>query len=128
MTEPRHWLKITLPPIDYQYMIYYSAPKQKATKKSLDEVDPELLRTFEKLGIPLSEQKQLAGVAVDAVFDSVSVATTYKERLKKRSEEHTSELQSQFHLVCRLLLEKKKKKNKKNIHITNKQQPNKQHL
>ncbi len=64
-------------------MIYYSAPKQKATKASLDEVDPELLRTFEKLGIPLTEQKQLAGVAVDAVFDSVSVATTYKEKLKK---------------------------------------------
>src|SRR5207245_9550229 len=68
---------------DYQDMIYYSAPKQKAKKASLDEVDPELLRTFEKLGIPLSEQKQLAGVAVDAVFDSVSVATTYKEKLKK---------------------------------------------
>jgi Fe-S cluster assembly protein SufB len=64
-------------------MIYYSAPKQKPTKQSLDEVDPELLRTFEKLGIPLTEQKQLAGVAVDAVFDSVSVATTYKEKLKK---------------------------------------------
>ena len=73
----------TYPEVDYQDMIYYSAPKQKATKASLDEVDPELLRTFEKLGIPLSEQKQLAGVAVDAVFDSVSVATTYKEKLKK---------------------------------------------
>ncbi len=83
MTEPRHWPNITFPPIDYQEIIYYSAPKQKATKKSLDEVDPELLRTFEKLGIPLTEQKQLAGVAVDAVFDSVSVATTYKEKLKK---------------------------------------------
>src|SRR5712692_2240316 len=83
MTEPRHWPNISFPPIDYQDMIYYSAPKQKATKKSLDEVDPELLRTFEKLGIPLTEQKQLAGVAVDAVFDSVSVATTYKEKLMK---------------------------------------------
>src|SRR5256884_2475175 len=83
MTEPRHWPNVTFPPIDYQDVIYYSAPKQKATKASLDEVDPELLRTFEKLGIPLTEQKQLAGVAVDAVFDSVSVATTYKEKLKK---------------------------------------------
>jgi Fe-S cluster assembly protein SufB len=83
MTEPKHWPNLKYPAIDYQDMIYYSAPKQKATKKSLDEVDPELLRTFEKLGIPLSEQKQLAGVAVDAVFDSVSVATTYKEKLKK---------------------------------------------
>src|ERR671938_335016 len=83
MTEPRHWPNITYPKIDYQDIIYYSAPKQKATKASLDEVDPELLRTFEKLGIPLQEQKQLAGVAVDAVFDSVSVATTYKEKLKK---------------------------------------------
>jgi Fe-S cluster assembly protein SufB len=83
MEEPRHWPNVSYPEVDYQNIIYYSAPKQKATKKSLDEVDPELLRTFEKLGIPLSEQKQLAGVAVDAVFDSVSVATTYKEKLKK---------------------------------------------
>src|SRR3979409_450765 len=83
MTEPRKWPNIEYPEVDYQDMIYYSAPKQKATKASLDEVDPELLKTFEKLGIPLSEQKQLAGVAVDAVFDSVSVATTYKEKLKK---------------------------------------------
>jgi Fe-S cluster assembly protein SufB len=83
MTEPKHWPNLKYPEIDYQNIIYYSAPKQKATKASLDEVDPELLRTFEKLGIPLSEQKQLAGVAVDAVFDSVSVATTYKEKLKK---------------------------------------------
>src|SRR5213594_419107 len=83
MQEPKHWPNITYPEINYQDVIYYSAPKQKATKASLDEVDPELLRTFEKLGIPLSEQKQLAGVAVDAVFDSVSVATTYKEKLKK---------------------------------------------
>jgi len=83
MTEPTHWPNISYPKIDYQDVIYYSAPKQKAVKASLDEVDPELLRTFEKLGIPLTEQKQLAGVAVDAVFDSVSVATTYKEKLKK---------------------------------------------
>jgi Fe-S cluster assembly protein SufB len=83
MKEPRKWPNIEYPEVDFQDMIYYSAPKQKATKASLDEVDPELLRTFEKLGIPLSEQKQLAGVAVDAVFDSVSVATTYKEKLRK---------------------------------------------
>src|SRR5712672_1719960 len=83
MKEPRHWPNVTFPEVDYQDMIYYSAPKQKATVASLDEVDPELLKTFEKLGIPLSEQKQLAGVAVDAVFDSVSVATTYKEKLRK---------------------------------------------
>ena len=83
MEEPLRWPNVSFPEIDYQDMIYYSAPKQKATKASLDEVDPELLRTFEKLGIPLSEQKQLAGVAVDAVFDSVSVATTYKEKLRK---------------------------------------------
>src|SRR5918999_5519015 len=83
MTEPKHWPNISYPEVDYQDIIYYSAPKQKAKKASLDEVDPELLRTFEKLGIPLQEQKQLANVAVDAVFDSVSVATTYKEKLKK---------------------------------------------
>ena len=78
-----HWPNLKYPEVDYQDIIYYSAPKQKAKKASLDEVDPELLRTFEKLGIPLQEQKQLANVAVDAVFDSVSVATTYKEKLKK---------------------------------------------
>ncbi|PWT81554.1 MAG: Fe-S cluster assembly protein SufB [Acidobacteria bacterium] len=83
MKEPRHWPNVSFPEIDYQDIIYYSAPKQKPTMQSLDEVDPELLRTFEKLGIPLQEQKQLAGVAVDAVFDSVSVATTYKEKLRK---------------------------------------------
>ena len=83
MTEPKHWPNISYPEINYQDVIYYSAPRQKAKKASLDEVDPELLRTFEKLGIPLGEQKQLAGVAVDAVFDSVSVATTYKEKLRK---------------------------------------------
>src|ERR1044071_324434 len=83
MTEPKHWPNLTYPEVDYQDVVYYSAPKQKAKKASLDEVDPELLRTFEKLGIPLQEQKQLANVAVDAVFDSVSVVTTYKEKLKK---------------------------------------------
>src|SRR5256884_430738 len=83
MQEPRNWPNISYPEVNYQDIIYYSAPKQNAKKASLDEVDPELLRTFEKLGIPLQEQKQLANVAVDAVFDSVSVATTYKEKLKK---------------------------------------------
>jgi len=83
MEEPRHWPNVSFPEVDYQDMIYYSAPKQKPALASLDEVDPELLKTFEKLGIPLSEQKQLSGVAVDAVFDSVSVATTYKEKLMK---------------------------------------------
>jgi Fe-S cluster assembly scaffold protein SufB len=71
------------PPIDYQDISYYSAPKKKKLLKSLDEVDPELLATYEKLGIPLDEQKLLAGVAVDAVFDSVSVATTFKESWPK---------------------------------------------
>jgi Fe-S cluster assembly protein SufB len=78
MTEP-HWAKLHYAPIDYQNTIYYSAPKPK--KKSLDEVDPELLATYEKLGIPLHEREILAGVAVDAVFDSVSVATTFKDKL-----------------------------------------------
>ncbi|HSB73182.1 MAG TPA: Fe-S cluster assembly protein SufB [Candidatus Methylomirabilis sp.] len=78
--EPR-WANVTFPPIDYQDIIYYSAPKSKKPLKSLEEVDPEILRTFEKLGIPLEEQKQFAGVAVDAVFDSVSVATTFKKKL-----------------------------------------------
>jgi Fe-S cluster assembly protein SufB len=78
--EPR-WANVTYPPIDYQAIAYYSAPKRKSLSGSLEEVDPELLRTFEKLGIPLEEQKRLAGVAVDAVFDSVSVATTFKEKL-----------------------------------------------
>ena len=88
----RHWLTLEQPdwghlnikPIDYQAISYYSAPKtQKDGPKSLDEVDPELLRTYEKLGIPLQEREMLAGVAVDAVFDSVSVATSFKERLGK---------------------------------------------
>ena len=78
--EPK-WANITYGPIDYQDIVYYSAPKTKKTLSSLDEVDPEVLRTFERLGIPLEEQKRLAGVAVDAVFDSVSVATTFKEKL-----------------------------------------------
>jgi Fe-S cluster assembly protein SufB len=81
MAEPT-WANVHYPPIDYQKIIYYSAPKQKTDgPKSLEEVDPELLKTYEKLGIPLQEQKALAGVAVDAVFDSVSVATTFKEKL-----------------------------------------------
>lgn len=79
------WSSIHYPPIDYQAIAYYSAPKSNADKpKSLDEVDPELLRTYEKLGIPLKEQEMLAGVAVDAVFDSVSVATTFKEKLAEK--------------------------------------------
>ena len=73
MEEP-DWAFIQYPPVDYENIIYYSAPKPKKQLESLDEVDPELLETFEKLGIPLLEQKRLAGVAVDAVFDSVSVA------------------------------------------------------
>ncbi len=79
MKEPHHWANITYPPIDYQDVIYYSAPKSAKPLGSLDEVDPELLKTYEKLGIPLTEQKLLAGVAVDAIFDSVSVATTFKD-------------------------------------------------
>ncbi|MFQ5702830.1 MAG: Fe-S cluster assembly protein SufB [Gemmatimonadales bacterium] len=80
MKEPE-WANVRYNPIDYQAIHYYSAPKQQDKLESLDEVDPKLLETFEKLGIPISEQKQLAGVAVDAVFDSVSVATTFKEKL-----------------------------------------------
>lgn len=75
------WSSVHYPPIDYQALSYYSAPKQKKTLNSLDEVDPELLETYKKLGIPLQEQYMLAGVAVDAVFDSVSVATTFKSKL-----------------------------------------------
>jgi Fe-S cluster assembly protein SufB len=78
--EPK-WANVHYPPIDYQALSYYSAPKQKKELNSLDEVDPEILQTYEKLGIPLHEQKLLAGVAVDAVFDSVSVATTFKAKL-----------------------------------------------
>ncbi len=80
MTEPK-WPHVHYPPIDYQNIIYYSAPKPKKKLASLEQVDPELLKTYEKLGIPLEEQKLLSGVAVDAVFDSVSVATTFKEKL-----------------------------------------------
>jgi Fe-S cluster assembly protein SufB len=80
MTEPT-WQNVRYPAIDYQDIIYYSAPKKKPTLNSLDEVDPEIRATFEKLGIPLEEQKLFAGVAVDAVFDSVSVGTTFKKKL-----------------------------------------------
>ncbi|HPN39084.1 MAG TPA: Fe-S cluster assembly protein SufB, partial [Melioribacteraceae bacterium] len=83
LTEPK-WPNVKYPPIDYQDISYFSAPKQKPTLNSMDEVDPELVKTFEKLGIPLEEQKILAGVAVDAVFDSVSVTTTFKESLKEQ--------------------------------------------
>ncbi len=82
MEEPK-WPNVKYPPIDYQNIIYYSAPKKKPQLSSLDEVDPELLSTFEKLGISLDEQKRLSGVAVDAVFDSVSVTTTFKETLSE---------------------------------------------
>jgi Fe-S cluster assembly protein SufB len=81
MKEPT-WANVHYPPIDYQDIVYYSAPKAHAGPTSLADVDPELLRTYEKLGIPLSERAQLAGIAVDAVFDSVSVATTFKDKLK----------------------------------------------
>ena len=80
MTEPT-WQNVRYPAIDYQDIIYYSAPKKRPTLNSLDEVDPEIRATFEKLGIPLEEQQLLAGVAVDAVFDSVSVATTFRTKL-----------------------------------------------
>jgi Fe-S cluster assembly protein SufB len=80
MDEPE-WASVHYPKIDFQAISYFAAPKQKATLDSLDEVDPELLRTYEKLGIPIEEQKALAGVAVDAVFDSVSVATTFRKNL-----------------------------------------------
>lgn len=84
LTQQDHeptWAKVSYPKIDFQDIYYYSAPKAKEGPKSLDEVDPELLKTYEKLGIPLREQEALAGVAVDAVFDSISVATTYKAKL-----------------------------------------------
>src|SRR3989475_5258677 len=84
MEEPR-WAKVKYGPIDYQKIIYYSAPKKRGDgPKSLDEVDPKLLETYEKLGIPLRERARLAGVAVDAVFDSVSVGTTFKEKLAEK--------------------------------------------
>jgi Fe-S cluster assembly protein SufB len=75
------WANLKIPPIDYQDIIYYSAPKKKTSPKSLDDIDPELKKTFDKLGIPLEEQKHLSGVAVDAVMDSVSVKTTFRETL-----------------------------------------------
>ena len=80
MAEP-HWAHLDIPPIDFQSISYYAAPKTKEGPKSLDEVDPQLLDTFNKLGIPLAEQKQLSGMAVDAVMDSVSVKTTHREKL-----------------------------------------------
>jgi len=83
MKEP-HWLNAKYPPVDLQNISYYSAPKKKAELNSLDEADPELIETFAKLGIPLDEQKRLTGVAVDAVFDSVSVATTFRETLAEQ--------------------------------------------
>ena len=82
MTEPR-WPKVDYPEVDFQSMVYYSSPKAKKELQSLDEVDPDLLETFDKLGISLDEQKRLSGVAVDAVFDSVSVATTFKDKLSE---------------------------------------------
>jgi Fe-S cluster assembly protein SufB len=83
MVEPHHWAKVSYPPIDYQTIRYYAGSKKKKELQSLDELDPEIRRTYEKLGIPLGEQKLLANVAVDAVFDSVSVATTFKKELEK---------------------------------------------
>jgi Fe-S cluster assembly protein SufB len=83
MVEPT-WPHVDYPPIDYQDIVYYSAPKQNKKKQSLDEVDPVLLETFEKLGIPLNEQKRLSNVAIDAIFDSVSIATTFREKLAKQ--------------------------------------------
>jgi hypothetical protein len=82
LEEPT-WQNFSYPKVNYQDIIFYAAPKQKITLDSLDQVDPELLKTFEKLGISLTEQKRLTGVAVDAVFDSVSIATTFKDQLKE---------------------------------------------
>jgi Fe-S cluster assembly protein SufB len=84
MVEPHHWANVRYTPVDYQSISYYSAPKNRTPLGSLDEVDPKLLETYQKLGIPLSEQKLLAGVAVDAIFDSVSVGTTYKAKLAEQ--------------------------------------------
>ncbi len=84
MTEPHNWPNIRYTPVDYQSISYYSAPRTAKPLGSLDEVDPKLLETYKKLGIPLSEQKLLAGVAVDAIFDSVSVGTTYKAKLAEQ--------------------------------------------
>ncbi|MDR2497700.1 MAG: Fe-S cluster assembly protein SufB [Tannerellaceae bacterium] len=82
--EPPAWAHLTIPPIDYQDIIYYAAPKAKKAPASIDEIDPELLKTFNRLGIPLEEQKHLTGMAVDAVMDSVSVKTTFKETLAEK--------------------------------------------
>lgn len=82
MTEP-DWANVNYPKVDFQALKYYSAPKQKSKPKSLDEVDPELLQIYERLGISLNEQKKLQGIAVDAVLDSVSVGTTFKDTLSK---------------------------------------------
>src|SRR5258708_19124479 len=82
-TTEHTWANVHYGPIDYQTASYYAAPKQRPTLASLEQVDPKLLETFDKLGIPLEEQKRLSGVAVDAVFDSVSVATTFREELAK---------------------------------------------
>ena len=85
MAEPHHWAHVDYPPINYQAISYFAAPKLgKEGPKSLDEVDPKLLETYEKLGVPLHERARLAGVAVDAVFDSVSVATTYRAKLAEQ--------------------------------------------
>ncbi len=84
MSEPHHWPNIRYNPVDYQSISYYSAPRTKTPLGSLDDVDPKLLETYQKLGIPLTEQKLLAGVAVDAIFDSVSVGTTYKAKLAEQ--------------------------------------------
>ena len=81
MTEPHNWPNVRYEPVNYQGLRYYSAPKTKTPLGSLDDVDPKLLETYQKLGIPLTEQKLLAGVAVDAIFDSVSVGTSYKAKL-----------------------------------------------
>src|SRR5580704_7165914 len=81
MKEPRWWPNLRFPAVHYNDIVYYSAPKQKKQLTSLDEVDPEMRKTFEKLGISLEEQKRMSGVAVDAVFDSVSVATTFRVKL-----------------------------------------------
>ena len=83
MPEPR-WARVSYPPIDYQALSYYAAPRMNPRPRSLDEVDPEILRTYDRLGVPLAERGILSGVAVDAVFDSVSVATTFKEQLRRR--------------------------------------------
>jgi Fe-S cluster assembly protein SufB len=106
MQEPR-WPKVTYSPIDYQKSVYYSAPKKKGQgPKSLDEVDPKLLETYEKLGIPLKERERLAGVAVDAVFDSVSVGTTFKDKLAEKGIifcSFTEAVQNHPHLVQKYL-------------------------